>query len=159
MLRLPPICYTHTLPWQPDKMVTGHITHTRASRWRTIAYPCASTIAYLCTHQNSKCLPPVLIHRAITCDRFKILAQKAEEELCDNKKMDAKSYFFTSGDPQDMPMGQNFCTTVFYSSLPLIWYATWLCTKWILDPLGQHPLTLPPWVTSKFQMCSSSPHP
>ena len=38
---------------------------TRASRWRAIAYPRASAIAYLPTHQNSKCVPLVLIHRAI----------------------------------------------------------------------------------------------
>ena len=50
---------------------------TRASRWRTLANPRASAIAYLRTHQNSKCVPPVVIHRVITCDSFKVLAQKA----------------------------------------------------------------------------------
>ena len=49
---------------------------TRASQWRAIAYPSASAIAYLREHQNSKCVPPVLIHRAITCDSFKVLAKK-----------------------------------------------------------------------------------
>ena len=34
-----------------------HQLKTRASQWRAIAYPRA--------HQNSKCIPPVLIHRAI----------------------------------------------------------------------------------------------
>ena len=47
---------------------------TRASRWRAIAYPRASAIAYLRSHQNSKCVPSVLIHRAIACESFKILA-------------------------------------------------------------------------------------
>ena len=28
-------------------------------------------------HKNSEYVPPVLIHRAITCDSFKVLAQKA----------------------------------------------------------------------------------
>ena len=28
-------------------------------------------------HQNSECVPPVLIYRAISCDSFKVLAQKA----------------------------------------------------------------------------------
>ena len=51
--------------------------NTRASQWCTIAYSHASTIAYLRAHQNSKCVPPVLIHRAITCDSFKVLAQKS----------------------------------------------------------------------------------
>ena len=50
------------------------ITLTRASRWRAIAYPRASAIAYLRAHQNSKCVPPVLIHRAIACGSFMILA-------------------------------------------------------------------------------------
>ena len=59
---------------------------TRASRWRAIAYPHASAIAYLHAHQNSICVPPVLIHRAITCDSFKVVAQKASEELIDNQK-------------------------------------------------------------------------
>ena len=35
----------------------------------------------------------------------------------------------------------------------------YICTKWILDPSGPHPLVPPPGVTSKFQMYSSSPHP
>ena len=72
-------------------------------------------------HQNSECVPPVLIHRAITCDSFKALAIKAWEELGDNKKKnDPKSYFLTSSDPQTCPRGIFFffffCTTVFYSS-------------------------------------------
>ena len=50
---------------------------TRASRWRIIAYPRASAIAYLRVRQNSKCVPPGLIHRAITCDTFKALAKNA----------------------------------------------------------------------------------
>ena len=52
---------------------------TRASQWRPIAYPRASAIAYLPAHQNSKCecVPPVLIHRAMTFDSFQILALKA----------------------------------------------------------------------------------
>ena len=56
---------------------SGRRQKSRASRWRAIAYPRASAIAYLRAHQNSKCVPPVLIHRAITCDSFKVLAQKA----------------------------------------------------------------------------------
>ena len=53
---------------------TANTDQTRASRWRAIAYPRASAIAYLCAHQNSKCIPLVLIHRAIACESFKILA-------------------------------------------------------------------------------------
>ena len=81
------------------------------------------------------------------------------------KHKDPQSYILTSSDLPDMPPGQIVCTTVFYSSLPSIWYATWIClykmdlwpfgattpgplhylrldmqhdyvcTKWILDPL------------------------
>ena len=94
------------------------IQNTRASRWRAIAYPRASAIKYLRAHYNSQCVPPVLINRAIICDSFKVLAQKAYEELCDNKntppkkkkKTTQKSYLLTSSDPQT--------NTVFYS-LPL----------------------------------------
>ena len=51
----------------------------RASRWRAtayprasaIAYPSASAIAYLRAHQNSKYIPPVLIHRAIVCESLR----------------------------------------------------------------------------------------
>ena len=46
------------------------------SRGYAIAYPRASTTAYLRAHQNSKFVPPDLIHRAITCDSLKALAQK-----------------------------------------------------------------------------------
>ena len=43
-----------------------------------LAYPRASAISYVYAHQDSKCLPPVFIHRAIiTCDSFKVLAQKS----------------------------------------------------------------------------------
>ena len=53
------------------------ISKTRASRWRAIAYPSASAIAYLRAHRNSNCVPPVLVHRAIICDSFKVLARKS----------------------------------------------------------------------------------
>ena len=49
------------------------VIKTRASQWQAIAYPRASAI----THQNPKCIPPVLIHRANTSDSFKIIAPKA----------------------------------------------------------------------------------
>ena len=49
--------------------------------WGHTPWPCPQGL-----HQNSaKCVPPVLIHRAITFDSFKVLAQKAKEELCDNQ--------------------------------------------------------------------------
>ena len=47
------------------------------ARHRIITYPRTSAIAYLSAHQNSKCVPPVLIHRAITCDNFKVQAKEA----------------------------------------------------------------------------------
>ena len=50
-----------------DKLV-NKLKETGASRWRAIAYPRASVIAYLRAHQNYKCVPPVFIHRAITCE-------------------------------------------------------------------------------------------
>ena len=42
--------------------------------------------------------------------------------------------------------GQIFCTTVFYSSLPLIWYATWLCLhKMEFGTFGATPPGPAPW--------------
>ena len=60
--------------------------------------------------------------------------------------------------PRHAP-GQNFCTIVCYSSLPLIWYATWLCLyKMDCGPFRPPPPPPPPnplcpGVTSKFRMC------
>ena len=36
--------------------------------WGHTPWPCPQGL-----HQNSECVPPVLIHRAITCDSFKVL--------------------------------------------------------------------------------------
>ena len=130
----------------------------RASRLRAIAYPRASAIAYLRAHQNSKCVPPVLIDRAISCDSFKVLAKKAQEELCDNKK-GPKILFFDLVTPRHAP-GAKFCTTVIYSSLPSIWDATWLrLYKTILDPSGPHPPGLTSRGYIKISNVFSSPHP
>ena len=76
---------------------------TRASQWRTIAYPRASAIAYLPAHQNSKCIRLVLIHGAITCDSFKVLAKKSLKGVGWQYKKDPKSYFLTSSDPSHAP--------------------------------------------------------
>ena len=46
------------------------------------------------SHQNSECVHPVLIRKAITCDSFKVLAKKAYEELGDNKKSTQNPIFF-----------------------------------------------------------------
>ena len=70
--------------------------NTRASRWRTIAYPRALIYNITMFVQNGfltrwagalttppgvtskfQMVPPVLIQRAITCDSFKVLAQNA----------------------------------------------------------------------------------
>ena len=86
-------------------------------------------------HQNSECVPPVLIYRAITCDSFKVLAQKAYEELCDNqKKRTQNPTFWPLVTPRYAHHG----------------FWTRRCHT---------PLALPQGVTSKFRMCSSSPHP
>ena len=108
---------------------------TRVSWWRNIAYPHASAITYLRAHQISKCIPPVLIQRAITCDSFKVLAQRSLGGVVwhSKKKKTPQVLFFDLWWPPDMPMWQNFCTTVFYSSLPLIWYATWLFCLYRMD--------------------------
>ena len=64
-------CLHNKLDWKAD-VFSGPLTKeiqeqfkTRASWWHATTYPCA------------KCVPQVLIHGAITCDSFKVLAQKA----------------------------------------------------------------------------------
>ena len=76
----------------------------------THPWPCPQGL-----HQHSECVPPVFIHRAITFDIFKFLAQKASEELCDNQKKEPKSYFLTSSDRQTCPRGKHFAPL--YSTL------------------------------------------
>ena len=53
------------------------------------------------SHQNSKCVPPVLIHKAITCDSFKVLAKK---RLC-LYKMDFRPFWATPLWPWPCPQG------------------------------------------------------
>ena len=121
----------------------------------TPSWPCPQGL-----HQNSECVPPVLIHRAITCDSFKVLSQKAYEELCDNKKKDPKSYFLTSSDPWHAH-GSTFLHHCVLLSITFDWHATWLFVQndfWTFWATST-PLALSPVVTSKFQMCSSSLHP
>ena len=77
--------------------------------------------------------------------------------MCQSKTRTQNPTFWPLVTPRHAPGANVFVTTVFYSSLPLIWHATWLFVQNVfLDPLGPHPLSLPP---SKFRMCSSSPHP
>ena len=53
------------------------------------------------------------------------------------KKKEPKLLLFDLWLPQTCPRGKIICTTVFYSSLPLIWYATWLCLyKMDFGPFG-----------------------
>ena len=114
---------------------------TRASRWRAFAYPRASAIAYLRAHQNSKCVPPVLIHRAITCDSFKVLAQKVYGKLCDNKtKQGPKNLLFYLWWPPDMPRGKFLHHWILlFITFDLICNMTIFIHKWILDPSGPRP--------------------
>ena len=44
----------------------------------TPPWPCPQGL-----HQNSECVPPVLIHRAIACESFEILAKMVLERRCD----------------------------------------------------------------------------
>ena len=110
-----------------------------------LAYPRSSTIAYLRAHQNSKCVPPVLIHRDITCDSFKVLAQKGYRRSCMTiTKKDPKSYFLTC------PRGKMFAPL--YSTLRYLWFdmqqqdyvCTYVCSE-DFGPIGAtHPWPCPP---------------
>ena len=125
-----------------------------------LSHPRASAITYLCAHQNSKWVPPVLIHRAITCDSFKVLAQKAYEELCDNQKKDPKSYFMTSSDPQTCPQDKIFAHCILlFITFDLICNMTMFVQNGVWTFWGHTMLALPPGVTTKFWMCFYSPHP
>ena len=98
----------------------------------------AIAIAYLCTHQNSKCVPPVLINRAITCDSFKVLAhRKSLGRVVWQSKKGPNILLFDRWWPQDVPQGAkclHHCI-LFFITFDLICNMT-VCTKWILDPLG-----------------------
>ena len=156
----------------PTSFQTTNTSETRASRWRAITYPRASTIAYLRIRQNSKCYlqSSSLWLFSVIVSRFELQKPRRscvtikKKKKKKKKKKDPKSYFLTSGDSYihvyRHARGKIFCTTVFYSSLPLIWYATWLCLY--KKDFGPFRATSPgpaPEVTSKFRMCSSSPHP
>ena len=93
---------------------------------------------YLWTHWSGI----TLLHHPLSFDLGSHYLKKPRRscvKVQKNPKIGPKILLFDLRWPPDMPLGQNFCTTVFCSSLPLIWYATWLCTKWILDPSGPHP--------------------
>ena len=125
---------------------------TRASRWRAIAYPHASAIAYLHAHQNSECVPPVLIHWAIICDSFKVLAKKKpKRSWVTIKKSDPKSYILTSNDPRHAP-GANFLShcILLFITFSFICKVTMFVQNEFWTLRGHTPLAPTPGVTSKF---------
>ena len=98
--------------------------------------------------QNSECVPPVLIHRAIACDSFKVLAQKAIKELCDNKKKTQNPTFYTP--PHNVAAYYGFTLDVRVSVRPSV-----ICTSvrpflflFPDDNLSKHH-----WIFTKFGMC------
>ena len=96
------------------------------------------------SHQNSECVPPVLIHWAITCDSFKFLAKKPKRSWVTIKKSDQKSYVSTSNVPQTCPRCKRFAPL--YSTLHYLLFDMqhdYVCTKWILDPSGPNPRPCP----------------
>ena len=136
---------------------------------------------FSCTSKFEKCILPVLIHRAITCDSFKVLPKKKpkrcwvtiKKKKKKKKKKDPKSYFLTSNDPRHAPKSYYLTSSdprhaprgkilaSLYSTLHnlrLDIQHGYVCIKWILDPSGPYPLALPPRTRSKFRMSSSSPH-
>ena len=68
-------------------------------------------------HQNSECISPVLICRAITYDSFKILAQKRLRGVVWQSKNRIQNPTFWPLVTPRHALGQNFFLTVFYSSL------------------------------------------
>ena len=94
------------------------------------------------SHQNSECVPPVLIHRAITCDSFKVLAKKKpKRSWVTIKRKDPKSYVLTSSDPQSCPQGNIF--PPLYSTLHNIRFDMQVCIKWIWTLRGHTPWPCP----------------
>ena len=51
------------------------------------------------SHQNSECVHSVLIHWAITCDSFNVLAKNPKRSWVTIKKSDPKSYFLIFNNP------------------------------------------------------------
>ena len=103
--------------------------------------------------QNSECVRPVLIHRAIICDSFKVLAKKKpKRSWVTIIKNDLKAYLLTSSDPHTCPWGTTFAPL--YSIIHYLRFDMqhdYVCTKWILDPSRPHPLAKPPGVTSNYE--------
>ena len=89
---------------------------------------------------------------SVTVSRFQL--KKPKRSCVTIKKKDPKSYFLTPSDPQTYPWGKFFAPL--YSTPHYLQFDKqhdYVCSKWILDPSG-----LTQGVTSKFRMCSSSPH-
>ena len=112
------------------------------------------------SHQNSECVPPVLIYWAITCDSFKVLTKKPKRSWVTLKTSDPKSYFLTSNDPRHAP-GANvlhYCILLLIT-FNLICNMTTFVQNGFWTLRGHTAPALPLGATSKFRMCSSSPHP
>ena len=93
------------------------------------------------SHQNSECVPPVFIHRAVTCDSFKVLAKKAKEELGNNnnKKKRTQNPTFCPPMTPRCPQGKIFAPL--YSTLHNLRFdmqQDYVRTKWILGPSRPH---------------------
>ena len=102
--------------WNADRI--------RASRWRASHIP-APAPARISEHIE---IPNAFLQSSsigllpVTVSRFQL--KKLKRSCVTIKNKDPKSYFLTSSDPMTCPRDKSFCTTVFYSLLPSIWYAT-----------------------------------
>ena len=118
------------------------------------------------SHQNSECVPLVLIHRAITYDSFKVLAKKPKRSLVTikktpkQKKKPLKPTFWPLVTPRHAS-GAKFLhhCILLCVTFNLICNITVFLQNEFWTLRGQTPLALSQGVISKFRMCSSSPHP
>ena len=108
---------------------------TRASGWHAIAYPHAGTIAYLHVHQTSNCVPPVLIHRSITRDSFKVLTQKPRRSCVTIKKKRTQNPTFDLWWPRHAPGAK----LLQHYILHFLWFDVQHDCLYKMDPLGPPP--------------------
>ena len=122
----------------------------------------ASTLSHISAHIK---IPNAFLQSSstgllpVTVSRFYL--KKPRRSCVTIKEKTQNPTFWPLVTPRHAPR-QYVCTIVFYSSLPLIWYAKWLSLyKMDFETFGaKSPAPWPcrPEVISKFRVCFSSPH-
>ena len=127
--------------WKRETVLVSE-KKARASRWRAIAYPAPAP-----SHTSELIKIP---NAFLQSSSIGLLAQKAWEELCDNKKKGPKILHFDLCWPPDIPRVKRFAPLFITFDLIYIWLCLY---KMDFGPFRTiPPLALPPGGP----MCSSS---